>query len=301
MDKPICLITGATDGVGKATAQELARKGFAVVLAARNAVKAAAVTEEIMVATGNRHVDYIIADLRSLTQVRQLSETFKQRYPRLDVLINNAGIFMPTRAITEDGYDTTFQVNYLSQFWLTHLLLDDLKKVRCSRIINLTSSLYSAGKFDTANMQSERRFSTVGSYAASKLLVLLFTIELASRLAGTAITANAVHPGIVRTQMMLHAPGFFRAVSYAALPFSRSPQQAAATLTYLASSPQVADVSGKYFSRTELKDINTRFNTQHNRDLLWDFSMKSLQPGSREIVGVSSPDEGDMDNGPVSR
>jgi NAD(P)-dependent dehydrogenase (short-subunit alcohol dehydrogenase family) len=192
-------------------------------------------------------------------------------------------------------------VNYLSQFWLTQLLLDELKKVRCSRIINLSSSVYGAGKFDSANMQSERRFSTVGSYAASKLLVLLFTVEFARRLAGTPITANAVHPGLVRTQMMRRAPGFLRAVSYAALPFSLSPQQGAASVMYLASSPEVADVSGHYFSRTQLKDIKTRFNTQHNRNLLWDLSMRSLQPGGGAIADVSGPDEGGRSNGPVSR
>ena len=119
MEKPICLITGATDGVGRATATELARKGFAVVLAARNEAKAETVTNEIAATTGSPDIDYIIADLGSLTQIRQLSETFKQRYPRLDALINNAGILMPARAMTEDGYETTFQVNYLSQFHLT--------------------------------------------------------------------------------------------------------------------------------------------------------------------------------------
>src|ERR1700739_3582402 len=141
MDKPICLITGATDGIGKVTATALARKGYAVVLAARNEAKAATVTTEIVASTGNRDVDYIIADLRSLAQLHTLAETFTLRYSRLDVLINNAGIVMPQRALTEDGYETTFQVNYLSQFYLTHLLLDELKKSPRGRVINLSSSV----------------------------------------------------------------------------------------------------------------------------------------------------------------
>ena len=207
MDKPICLITGATDGIGKVTATALARKGYAVVLAGRNEAKAATVTTEIGTSTGNRDIDYLIADLSSLAQLHRLAETFMVRYPRLDVLINNAGIIMPQRVLTEDGYETTFQVNYLAQFYLTQLLLNELEKSPQGRVINLSSSVYRAGKFDPDNLQSERQFSTIGAYAASKLCVLLFTIELAQRLKPTRVTANAVHPGIVRTPMMRGAPG----------------------------------------------------------------------------------------------
>jgi NAD(P)-dependent dehydrogenase (short-subunit alcohol dehydrogenase family) len=158
MDKPICLITGATDGIGKVTATALARKGYAVVLAARNEAKAATVTTEIVTSTGNRDIDYLIADLSSLAQLHRLAETFMVRYPRLDVLINNAGIIMPQRVLTEDGYETTFQVNYLAQFYLTQLLLNELEKSPQGRVINLSSSVYRAGKFDPDNLQSERQF-----------------------------------------------------------------------------------------------------------------------------------------------
>ncbi len=181
MDKPTCLITGATDGIGRATATALAGKGYTVVLAARSEAKAATVTSEIVAATGNRDVDCLLADLRSLSQRHRLADTFKGRYPRLDVLVNNAGVIMPQRVLTEDGYETTFQVNYLAQFYLTHLLLDALEKSPQGRVINLSSSVYRAGKFDPDNLQSERRFSTIGAYAASKLCVPLFTIELAQR------------------------------------------------------------------------------------------------------------------------
>jgi NAD(P)-dependent dehydrogenase (short-subunit alcohol dehydrogenase family) len=277
MDKPICLITGATDGIGKVTATELARRGYAVVLVARNRTKAATVTTEIVASTGNRDVDYLTADLRSLAQLHRLAETFTQRYPRLDVLINNAGIVMPRRVLTEDGYETTFQVNYLSQFYLTHLLLNELTKSPQGRVINLSSSVYRAGKFDPDNLQSEYRFSTFGAYAASKLLVLLFTIELAHRLKPTRVTANAVHPGIVRTPMMLGAPGLFRAMSYVALPFSLSPDKGAATSVFLASSPDPAQVSGQYFTSAKAKKVKSGANTQENRDLLWTLSMDAYQ------------------------
>jgi retinol dehydrogenase 12 len=277
MQRPVCLITGATEGIGKATATELARKGFTVVLAARNAAKAEAVRKEIAASTGSRDADCIIADLRSLTQVRELAETFRQRYPRLDVLINNAGIFMPAREITEDGYETTYQVNYLSQFYLTQLLLDELRKSSQGRVVNLSSSVYAAGRFDVHNMQSEKQFSTFRTYAASKLLMLLFTVELAGRLTGTRVTANAVHPGVVRTQMMLRAPGVFRAVAYVALPFALSPQKGAATSIFVASSPEVKEISGKYFTRCRATDFRTAFNTPDYRNLLWNLSMKSVQ------------------------
>jgi retinol dehydrogenase 12 len=277
MNKPICLITGATDGVGKVTATELARNGYAVVLAARNEAKAATVTKEIVTSTGNRDVDYLIADLGSLAQLHRLAETFMVRYPRLDVLINNAGIIMPQRVLTEDGYEKTFQVNYLAQFYLTQLLLNELEKSPQGRVINLSSSVYRAGKFDPGNLQSEQRFSTIGAYAASKLCVLLFTIELAQRLKPTRVTANAVHPGIVRTPMMREAPGVLRLMSYAALPFSRSPDRGARTSVFLAGSPDAARISGRYFANAKVQKVRTAYNTQENRELLWTLSMGAYE------------------------
>ena len=277
MDRPICLITGATDGIGKVTAAELARKGYTVVLAARNEAKAATVAREIVASTGNRDVGYLTADLTSLAQLHRLAETFTARYPRLDVLINNAGVIMPQRVLTRDGYETTFQVNYLAQFYLTQLLLGELEKSRQGRVINLSSSVYRAGKFDPDNLQGQRRFSTIGAYAASKLCVLLFTIELAHRLGPTRITANAVHPGIVRTPMMRGSEGVFRAISYAALPFSLSPEKGAATSVFLADSPDAALTSGQYFTNAKPKKVKTAHNTPANRDVLWNLSMDACR------------------------
>jgi len=274
--KPICLITGATEGVGRATAVELVSKGFTVVLAARNATKAEAVRAAIEAETGGK-VDVILADLTSLKAVHQLAETFKGRYPRLDVLINNAGVFMPKRVLTPDGFETSYQVNYLSHFLLTRLLLDEMKKSPQGRIINLSSSVYTVGKFDVHNLQSEKSFSVMGTYAASKLFMLLFSVELAERLKQTTITVNAVHPGIARTQMMLRAPGRFKVVSYLALPFSISPERGAATSVYLASSPEIATVSGRYFTSCKPAPIKTKFDTETVRRLLWKNSEEGLQ------------------------
>ena len=218
MNNPICLITGATDGVGKVTALELAKLGFTVVIAARNANKAKSLVDEIAASTGNSSCDFIVADLASLSQVRQLAQAFRRRYASLDVLINNAGVFLPARTETEDGYETMLQVNYLSPFLLTMLLLDRLRTAEQGRIINLSSSVYTLGKFDPNSFQGTQNFSVPGTYASTKLFVLMFTEELARRLKGTAVTANAVHPGIVRTRMMLQAPGVLRLVSYVSLP-----------------------------------------------------------------------------------
>jgi NAD(P)-dependent dehydrogenase (short-subunit alcohol dehydrogenase family) len=283
MEAPICLITGATEGVGRATAVALARRGFQVVLAARDATKAAAVEREIIAAGGARahHLD---VDLASLREVRALADAFKQRYPRLDVLINNAGVFLPKRTETSDGFETTYQINYLSHFLLTHLLLDELRKGAQGRIINLSSSVYAVGRFDVHNLQSEKKFSILGTYAASKLFMLMFTRELAARLAGTPITANAVHPGIVRTRMMLRAPGAFRLMSYLSLPFSISPAQGARTSLFLATSPEVTGVSGRYFTRAGRTETRNAFDTAENRALLWDLSLESLREGTGGLL-----------------
>ena len=282
MKNSICLITGATEGVGKVTALELAKKGFTIVIAARNADKAVALQKEIETLTCNTNCDYIVADLRSLEQVRQLAATFRLHYSTLDILINNAGVFLPTRTETEDGYETMFQVNYLSSFLLTNLLLPELQRSEQGRIVNLSSSVYAIGKFDPDNFQSvgERHFSVLGTYAATKLFVLMFTEELARRLKGTTVTANAVHPGIVRTRMMLQAPGALRLVSYLSLPFSISPFEGARTSVYLASSPEVKGISGQYFANSKRAAVKNKFDTPENRALLWELSLKAAQLGA---------------------
>jgi NAD(P)-dependent dehydrogenase (short-subunit alcohol dehydrogenase family) len=269
MKERICLVTGATDGVGKATATELARRGFTVVIAARNAAKAEAVAKEI-------DGDVIACDLASLAQTRALAQTFKKRHPRLDVLVCNAGVFLPERTLTEDGFETTYQVNYLSHFLLTKLLLGELEKSEQGRIVNLSSSVHTMARFDPENLQSEKKFSVMGTYAASKLFMLMFTEELAKRLAATRITANAVHPGIVRTPMMKKAPGAFRIVTVLALPFSVTPERGASTSVYLATSPDVRGVSGAYFADSKKVKAKNATDTADNRALLWELSERSV-------------------------
>jgi retinol dehydrogenase-12 len=277
MTKPVCLITGATEGVGKATAQALARKGFTVVLATRSLAKAEDTRREIAATSGAKDIDIMVGDLRSLTQVRLMAETVQQRHPRLDLLINNAGIMAPERALTEDGYESGYQVNYLSHFLLTQMLLGALKNSEQGRIINLSSSVYSIGKFDPGNLQSEQRFSAIGAYAASKLFVLMSTIELAERLRGTRITVNAANPGIVNTHMLKSATGLFKLIALLATPAAVSPEKGAATSVYLATSPDVATVSGRDFIKSKPKPVTSKFNTEKNCALLSDISMDALR------------------------
>lgn len=248
-----------------------------MVLAARSLAKAENIKREIAATSGAKDIDIIVGDLNSLRQVRQMAQTVLQRHPRLDLLINNAGIMAPERALTEDGYESSYQVNYLSHFLLTHLLLDALKNSDQGRIINLSSSVYSIGKFDPGNLQSEQRFSAIGAYAASKLFVLMSTIELAERLRGARITVNAVHPGIVNTHMLKSATGIFKLIALLATPVAVSPEKGAATSVYLATSPDVAAVSGRYFTDGKSKPVKSKFNTEKNRALLWDISMDALR------------------------
>ena len=285
MPSQICLITGATDGIGKVTAMELAKKCFIVILVARNPDKAEAVKREMLASIPNAMVDYIIADLASLAQIRRLVTVFKQRYDHLDVLINNAGIVMSERVLTQDGYESAFQVNYLSQFFLTMLLLDELKKSKQGRIINLGSDIFTKGKFLPDDLQGEKRFSPIMAYANSKLLVFLFTTELAERIQATGVTANIVQPGIVRTQMMLGATGLLKVITLLAYPFSVSPEKGAATSVYLATSADLATVSGKYFKNSKMAKADSKFNTPENRQLLWKISMDNLAQSIRPATG----------------
>jgi retinol dehydrogenase-12 len=277
MSKPVCLITGATDGVGKATATALARKGFKVVIAARNPGKASAAKDEIEAVVGVSDVEVLIADLASLAQVQQLADRFKTQHPRLDVLINNAGVMLSRRQVTEDGLEATWQINYLSAFLLTHLLTDALKVSGQGRIVNLSSSVYSIGKIAPNQGSGQSGYSAIGAYAASKLAMLLFSLELAERLRETRVTANAVHPGVVRTQMLGTAEGLFKLIALLATPFAVSPEKGASASVMLASSPDVARMTGLYWANGKPQLVKSRFNTPEARGGVWWRSVEQLR------------------------
>jgi len=268
------LITGANSGIGKATATALAKKEYQVVFIARNQQKAESVKKEIISVSKNTAVDFIIADLMSLSQVEKCAETFKQQYKTLDVLINNAGVCLPERRITEDGFEEMFQINHLSHFLLTNLLLDALKKSDEPRIINVSSGGYKSGKFDPGNLQSEKKFGTFSTYCNTKLLNILFTFELAERLKGTGITVNTLHPGVVNTNFAGELKGILGILNQLFKPFLLTPEKGAATSIYLASSDEVKTMTGKYFEKCKVVEPVNEFITTANQKILWEKSIE---------------------------
>jgi len=268
------LITGGNSGIGKATATELAAMGYQVVFVARNREKAEVVKKEIIASTKNENVDYILADLTSKKSVRECVGTFKKRYQKLDVLINNAGVCLPERRITVDGLEESFQINHLSHFMLSNMLLEELKKSDNPRIINVSSAGYSSGKFDPENLQSEKKFGSFSTYCDTKLLNILFSFELAERLKDTGITVNALHPGVVNTNFAHELKGIFNLMNKMFKPFLISPQKGATTSVYLASSDEVKNVTGKYFAKCKPVETKNENITPENRKILWEKSLE---------------------------
>ncbi|MEV8099041.1 SDR family oxidoreductase [Kitasatospora sp. NPDC085879] len=243
------LITGATAGIGKATALELARRGAQVAVVGRDADKTRAVADELRAATGNPSVDPWTADLSSQAEIRRLAREFGEKHTTLDVLVNNVGGFWATRRTTVDGIEHTFALNHLAPFLLTGLLLDRLKAAGHARIVTVSSGAQAMGRIDFDDLQGARRYSGQRAYNQSKLANVLFTYELARRLAGTGVTANVLHPGVVRTDFGKDDASFaFRILTPLVRPFMLSPARGAATSVYLAASPEVADTTGCYFA-----------------------------------------------------
>ena len=231
------LITGSTDGIGKQTACKLAQMGAAVILHGRNTERARMAAEEIRHSIPAAAVEYTAADFSSLQEVRALGADIQSRFPRLDVLINNAGVYMNEYILTQDRYEMTFGVNYLAPFLLTNLLLDLLKQSRPSRIVHVSSISHTNGRLDFDNLQGEKKFDPYSAYALSKLANILFSCELASRLKGTGVTSNALHPGVINTKLLRRGFNIHGA----------DVQSGAETPVFLASSPQVAQTTGKFF------------------------------------------------------
>jgi len=275
MEDRICLITGATDGIGKATALKLALQGYKVVITGRNRDKIQDVIKKISGIYKNARLDFIQADLSDISQVETLIETIKSRYSKLDVLINNAGVVTPRYKLTRDGLENTYQVNYLSPFILTNGLLPLIEKSNAGRIVNVVSSVYTVGSFGAESIGTYGKYSAIRAYANSKLYLLMFTEELARRV-GNNVTVNAMHPGIVKTNMSTQLEGYpflFRLISAVAMPFAITPEKASETAVLLASGDSVKDLSGKFFTGSDIVKIRHKDDIPENRRLLWDYSM----------------------------
>ncbi len=245
----VCVVTGATSGIGLVTARELAHLGARVVLVGRSRERADAAAAAIRAAVADADLDVLLADLSSQRQVRELARQVRERYPRLDVLVNNAGGMWLERRLTEDGLEMTFAVNHLAYFLLTQLLLDVLRAAAPARVVNVSSEAHRRARLDFDDLMGERRYRGWRAYCRSKLANLLFTYELARRIDGSGVTANALHPGWVATGFGRDNGWRGRLLQSAARWLAIGPDEGARTAIYLASSPEVAGVSGRYFVR----------------------------------------------------
>jgi retinol dehydrogenase-14 len=272
MGEKVCLITGATSGIGKATAMGLANMGASVVMVGRDRGRGEAAMAEVKEKSGNASVDLMLADVSSQEEIRRLADEFKEAYPRLDVLINNAGVFVSKRITTADGIEMTFAVNHLAYFLLTNLLLDVLKASAPSRIVNVSSGDHSNGTIDFDDLQGEKGYKGAKAYSQSKLANVLFTYELARRFEGTGVTANCLHPGVVRTNFGSGVSGVFGFMVRALRPLMISPEKGAETSIYLASSQEVEGLSGRYFvKKAEARSSDVSYDERLARRL-WEVS-----------------------------
>lgn len=250
MDNKVCLITGATSGIGKATATGLAKTGANVVIIGRDEEQGEIAQNEIKRKSGNSKVDLLLTDLSSQAEIRKLAEEIKARYPALNVLINNAGIAPIKRSVTTEGIERIFAVNYLAPFLLTNLLLERLKASAPARVVNVAGDYHRKATIQFDDLMAEKDYNGIRANNQAKLALILFTYELARRLDGTGVTVNCLHPGAVATDGPLKdpdLPAFSRFMYKTARLFFASPEKGAETSIYLATSPEVDKVSGRYF------------------------------------------------------
>jgi len=272
MHNTVVLVTGANAGMGKATATALARQGATVVMVCRDAHKGADAQREIVQATGNPAVDLLITDLSDQHAIRRLAQEVRERYSRLDVLVNNAGAHVRRRQLSVDGIEMNLAINHLSSFLLTNLLLDTLMASAPARIVNVASNSMTK-TIDLDDLQSAWTFTPFTVYGQAKLAMVLCTYALARRLAGTGVAVNALHPGITATQIIGDvAPPIARPFVGLIKRFLHSPEQGAKTAIYLATSPAVAGVNGKYFIREKQASSVPNSYNEALQERVWTIS-----------------------------
>ena len=266
------LITGGNSGIGVVAATELARQGAELVLACRDSDKTAAALQAINAVASTPAVN-IAVDLASLASVRDLAAAFCERYDRLDVLINNAGLFPPKQRFTEDGFEMQIGVNHFAPFLLTHLLLDVLKASAPARVVTVSSTLHKKGEINFEAFRGFEKYSGQTAYNQSKLANVLFAVELAGRLEGTGVTSNALHPGAVATDIVRDLPWLIRKLI--GLMFI-APEKGAQTTIQLASDPSLADTTGQYFDQCELAECSPLAADSALRQRLWEVSAEAV-------------------------
>lgn len=274
----VCIVTGANKGIGLAATHGLARMGATIVLACRNADAAEAARREVEQATGNRNLSVAMLDLASLASVRRFAAEFTSAHDRLHVLVNNAGIYTSKRTVTEDGFERTWEVDYLSHFLLTNLLMDQLRAAAPSRVINVSSDGHRMGQINFEDLNRERRWSGIRAYGQAKLAQILFTKEFARRFAGTGVSAFAVHPGAVRTDWSRGGRGM-RVGARIAWPFMRTPDEGADTIVWLASLGETDGWSGQYFTTRHVEEPKAIAKDPDLARRLWEVSEELTSSG----------------------
>ncbi len=267
----VCLITGATSGIGKATAKELASQGAILVLPIRDAMKGDALRDEIMEQTPNARLDFMHCDLASFESIRSFVKAFKKKYKNLHILINNAGVWETKRNESKDGIERNFAVNHLAPFLLTNLLIDTLKSSAPARIITVSSEAHRQGDIYFDDLEFKKKFSSLKAYSQSKLANILFTKKLSQKLKGSGVTANCLHPGVVASNLFEKMPKVITAIMKI---FMISTEKGAQTTIYLATSEEVKTISGEYFSKSRRKKPSSVALRQDIADRLWQISEK---------------------------
>jgi retinol dehydrogenase-12 len=275
MQGKVCLVTGATSGIGLVAARELAARGATVVLVGRSRERSAAAAAAITSQTGNQNVSFMLADLSSQRAVRELAAQFRAAHERLHVLVNNAGAVFMRRERSADGIEMTWALNHLAYFLLTDLLLDTLKASAPARIISVSSDAHKGGRIDFDDPQRPGGFR---AYSQSKLANILFTRELARRLEGTGVTANTLHPGVVATNFGVNNGWIARALRPLLNLASISAEEGAKTIVYLATSPEVAGVSGEYFYKCRVAPTDQAARDASSAERLWALSEQMTTP-----------------------
>ena len=272
MNGQVCVVTGANGAVGQALATQLARLGAAVVMVCRNRERGEAARAAVMAATGNQSVELLLVDLSSQASIRQAVAEFLAQHNRLDMLINNAAIVTRQRTVTADGLEMMFATNHLGPFLMTNLLLDCLKASAPALVLTVTAPSTVSLNFD--DLQGALHFDALRAFGATKMCNLLFTYELARQLAGTGVRANAIHPGLVKSNLMKEAPFFIRWFSRLV---SGSPEKGSETAVYLANSPEAANLTGQFFKDKKPIDSNAYSHDQTVQRRLWDVSSALTQ------------------------
>jgi NAD(P)-dependent dehydrogenase (short-subunit alcohol dehydrogenase family) len=265
-------VTGASAGIGRATARELARRGAHLVLVCRDRGRGEEARAEIAGAGRGAPVDLLLADLGSQAEIRRLAAELLAAYPRIDVLVNNAGVVNLRHATTVDGIETVFAVNHLAYFLLTNLLLARLQASAPARIVNVASDAHGWGRMNWDDLGWQRGYKPMRVYGQSKLANILFTYELARRLAGTGVTVNCLHPGAVATRLGRNNGRIATVITRLLAPFFRTPENGAATSVFLATDPAVGAVTGRYFvDAKEARSSQASYDEAAARRL-WDVS-----------------------------